>query len=67
MTPFKKGTCVEYDADQGRGPTVLAIIEHMHRDGSCTVEAQHTLRDGKRHGAYLGFKYRIHSRDLRAA
>jgi hypothetical protein len=67
MNSVKNGDLVEYGADQGRGPTVIATVKRTHRDGSCTVEAQHILRDGERCGAYLGFTYRIHCRDLRAA
>lgn len=45
--------------------TVEAIARTVHRDGTVTVEARHTLdAAGNRRGCYLGFRYRLDSADL---
>lgn len=61
---MKKGTFVTY---QVRRLTVEAVVRAAHRDGTFTVEARHELRDGKPHGCYLGYRYRMDRSDFRVA
>jgi hypothetical protein len=62
---FHKGDFVTY-ALRLNGPyRIQATVRTVHRDGSVTVEARHVLRsDGKPHGAYLGYRYRMDPADL---
>lgn len=65
---FTRKQIVTYVARNGRGMTVQAHIHRCHRDGSYTVEARHFLdAAGKIVPCYLGYRYRLHASDLRAA
>lgn len=61
---FRKDQMVTYAV---RKLTIQAIVLTAHRDGSYTVEARHELREGKPHGCYMGYRYRMDRSDLRAA
>lgn len=61
---MKNGSLVTYTVHE---QTVKAIVRASHRDGSVTVEARHELRNGEPHGCYLGYRYRMDPRDLKAA
>lgn len=58
-TNLKPGTHVTY-RPRHLDFNVSAIVRHVHRDGTVTVEARHILDDnGEPEGGYLGYTYRF--------
>lgn len=60
---FERGDFVLYRS--ACSTPVEGIIRSVHRDGTYTVEARHTLdRNGRRTPGYLGYRYLIEGADL---
>lgn len=63
MTSISRDDFVTYTVRQ-TGVVVRARVLRIHRDGTATVQAHCTLRDGKPADHFLGYKYRMSMRDL---
>jgi hypothetical protein len=64
MTKWKKGQIGYYRGamqGNGSGPVIQAIVRHVHRDGTVTVEAQWRVGNEGQGGCYLGYKYRFNA------
>lgn len=63
LIQFERGDFVLYRS--ACSTPVEGIIRSVHRDGTYTVEARHTLdRNGRRTPGYLGYRYLIEGADL---
>ena len=58
---LKRGDLVTYRAIT---MTFSAIVRHVHRDGSITVEALHELRNGTPIGCYIGERVRLEAKEV---